>query len=85
MLLEYKKDKAPVGWPRNANGDPTEGSVLGRLLYVNRCRADELKERRPEEGSQQRAGVENWMPHPLPSPANSKRVSGKAIGRNGKL
>ena len=27
------RDKAPVEWPRSEGGDPTEGSMLGRLLW----------------------------------------------------
>ena len=44
--------KAPVEWPRSEEGDLTEGSMLGRLLWkpTPNCRAGR------EEGSKQRWG-----------------------------
>ena len=32
-LAGMQRDKAPVEWPRSEGGDPTEGSMLGRLLW----------------------------------------------------
>ena len=32
-LAGMQRDKAPVVWPRSKSGDPTEGSMLGRLLW----------------------------------------------------
>ena len=32
-LAKMQMDKAPVKWPRSKGGDPTEESMLGRLLW----------------------------------------------------
>ena len=32
-LAGMQRDKAPEEWPRSEGGDPTEGSMLGRLLW----------------------------------------------------
>ena len=51
-LAGMQRDKAPVEWPRSEGGDPTEGSMLGRLLWkpTPNGRAES------EEGSKQREG-----------------------------
>ena len=32
-LAGMQRDKAPVEWPRSEGGNPTEGSMIGRLLW----------------------------------------------------
>ena len=32
-LAGMQRDKAPVEWPLSEGGDPTQGSLLGRLLW----------------------------------------------------
>lgn len=32
-MAGMQKDKASVEWPQIEGGDPTEGTVLGRLLW----------------------------------------------------
>ena len=41
-LAGMQRDKAPVEWPRSEGGDPTEGSMLGRLLWKPTPKRDPL-------------------------------------------
>ena len=51
-MAGMQRDKTPVEWPRSEGGDPTEGSMLGRLLWkpTPNGRAESM------EGSKQRGG-----------------------------
>ena len=56
VWLECKGDEAPVEWPRSEGGGPTEGSVLGRLLWKPTPSWRAVR----EEGSKQRKGWGSW-------------------------
>ena len=65
VVAEMQRDKVPVEWLRRKERDPTEGSMLGRLLWKQtpNCRAAR------EEGSKQRWSGKRPGPF-LESPGN---------------
>ena len=53
-LAGMQRDTAPVEWPRSEGGDPTEGSMLGQLLW----KPTPNRRAESEEDSKQRKGQE---------------------------
>ena len=56
-LAAMQRDKAPVEWPRSEGGDPTEGSMLGRLLWKPTLKRGLLHESHLQVGISECGGI----------------------------